>query len=114
MNLLDLLRAIFGLAITLGLIGLAAYVARRYLPNFLSRLSAERKVRRMHVVDTLVLDPARRLVLVRIDDEERLILLGEGRELIEPRGAVTPPEAPVDTTAQRAKLPRVATLQELF
>ena len=26
-----------------------------------------------------------RLVLVRVDDEERLILLGEGRELIEPR-----------------------------
>ena len=37
------------------------------------------------VVETLVLDPARRLVLVRVDDEERLILLGEGRELIEPR-----------------------------
>ena len=40
----------------------------------------------MQVVETLVLDPARRLVLVRIDDEERLLLLGEGRELIEPRG----------------------------
>jgi flagellar protein FliO/FliZ len=25
-------------------------------------------------------------VLVRIDDEERLLILGEGRELIEPRG----------------------------
>ena len=37
-------------------------------------------------VETLVLDPARRLVLVQVDDEERLILLGEGRELIEPRG----------------------------
>jgi flagellar protein FliO/FliZ len=35
-------------------------------------------------VETLVLDPARRLVLVRVDDEERLILLGEGREMIEP------------------------------
>jgi len=33
-----------------------------------------------------VLDPARRLVLVRVDSEERLLLLGEGRELIEPRG----------------------------
>ena len=33
----------------------------------------------------VLLDPARRLVLVRVDDEERLILLGEGRELIEPR-----------------------------
>ncbi|ALJ09798.1 flagellar biosynthetic protein FliO [Brevundimonas sp. DS20] len=85
MNFLDLARAVFGLAFTLGLIGLAAYAARRYAPQLLARLNAERDERRMQVVETLVLDPARRLVLVRIDDEERLILLGEGRELIEPR-----------------------------
>lgn len=85
MNLLDLARAIFALAFTLGIIGLAAWAARRYAPQLMARLGAERGERRMTVVETLVLDPARRLVLVRIDDEERLILLGEGRELIEPR-----------------------------
>ena len=78
MNLLDLARAIFGLAFVLGLIGLAAWAARRYAPQLMARLSAERSERRMQVVETLV--------LVRIDSEERLILLGEGRELIEPRG----------------------------
>ena len=86
MNFLDLLRALFALAITLGIIGLAAWAARRYAPQIMARLSAERGERRMSVVETLVLDPARRLVLVRIDDEERLLILGEGRELIEPRG----------------------------
>ena len=86
MNFLDLLRALFALAITLGIIGLAAWAARRYAPQIMARLSAERGERRMTVVETLVLDPARRLVLVRIDDEERLLILGEGRELIEPRG----------------------------
>ena len=90
MNFLDLLRAMFALAITLGIIGLAAWGARRYAPQLLARLSAERGEKRMKVVETLMLDPARRLVLVRIDDEERLLILGEGRELIEPRGAVTP------------------------
>ncbi len=90
MDFLDLLRAMFALAITLGIIGLAAWGARRYAPQLLARLSAERGERRMKVVETLMLDPARRLVLVRIDDEERLLILGEGRELIEPRGAVTP------------------------
>ena len=85
MNFLDLARAIFGLAFVLGLIGLAAWAARRYAPQLMARLSAERGERRMQVMETLVLDPARRLVLVRVDDEERLILLGEGRELIEPR-----------------------------
>ena len=86
MNFLDLLRALFALAITLGIIGLAAWAARRYAPQILARLNAERGERRMRVVETLVLDPARRLVLVRIDEEERLLILGEGRELIEPRG----------------------------
>ncbi|MFN3837453.1 MAG: FliO/MopB family protein [Brevundimonas sp.] len=85
MNFLDLVRAVFGLAFTLGLIGIVAWAARRYAPQLLAKLSAERGARRMQVVETLVLDPARRLVLVRIDEEERLILLGEGRELIEPR-----------------------------
>jgi flagellar protein FliO/FliZ len=90
MNLLDLLRAVFALAFTLGIIGLAAWAARRYAPSLLARLSAERGEKRMKVVETLMLDPARRLVLVSIDGEERLLMLGEGRELIEPRGAVTP------------------------
>jgi len=86
MNFLDLLRAVFALAFTLGIIGLTAWAARRYAPQLLARLSADRGERRMTVVETLVLDPARRLVLVRIDEEERLLILGEGRELIEPRG----------------------------
>ena len=85
MNFLDLARAIFGLAFTLGIIGLCAWAARRYAPQLMARLQAERGERRLAVVETLVLDPARRLVLVRVDDEERLLLLGEGRELIEPR-----------------------------
>lgn len=86
MNFLDLLRALFGLAFTLGLIGLAAWAARRYAPQLMARLNAERGERRMTVVETLVLDPGRRLVLVKIDDEERVLLLGEGKELIEPKG----------------------------
>lgn len=85
MNFLDLLRAVFGLAFTLGLIGLAAWAVRRYAPQLMARLQAQKGERRLQVLETLVLDPARRLVLVRVDDEERLILLGEGRELIEPR-----------------------------
>lgn len=90
MSFLDFARAILGLAITLGLIGLAAWTVRRYAPQLMARLQAERGERRLKVVETLVLDPARRLVLVRVDDEERLILLGEGHELIEPRRDLQP------------------------
>jgi len=104
MNFLDLARAIFGLVFVLGLIGVVAWAARRYAPQLLARLSAERGERRMQVVETLVLDPARRMILVRIDGEERLLLLGEGRELIEPRGQdlTQPPPAPTAATARPA------------
>ena len=76
--------AVFSLALTLALIGLVAVGLRRYAPQLIEKLHADRGERRMKVVETLVLDPARRLVLVQIDEEERLILLGEGRELERP------------------------------
>ncbi len=84
MDFLSLLRAIFALAIVLGLILGLAYVLRRYAPQLLARLQAQRGERRLKVIETLVLDPARRLVLVKLDGEERLILLGEGHELNPP------------------------------
>ena len=78
----DFLRAVFALALTLGLIGLAAVLARRYGPSALFRMQQTTKAqRRLAVVETLMLDPARRLVLVRCDGRERLLLLGEGRQI---------------------------------
>ena len=81
MDFADLLKAIFALAITLGLIGAAAVALRRYGPDAMARISTQRKDRRLRVIETLVLDPARRLVIVDCDGKERLILLGEGRLL---------------------------------
>jgi flagellar protein FliO/FliZ len=86
MGAFDILRAILALAVTLGLIGLAAFAVRRYAPQLLAKLQTRPgRERRLQVLETLVLDPTRRLLLVRVDDEERILLLGEGRELIEPR-----------------------------
>jgi flagellar protein FliO/FliZ len=84
MDFLGLLRAVFALAVVLGLILALAYGLKRYAPQLMGKLQAPRGRKRLEVVETLVLDPARRLVLVRLDDEERLILLGEGSELAEP------------------------------
>jgi flagellar protein FliO/FliZ len=72
-------RAIFALAVTLGLVGLAAVALRRFGPDALARFSSTKKERRLAVVESLVLDPARRLVIVSCDGKERLVLLGEGR-----------------------------------
>ena len=85
MDIVEFLRAVFALALTLGLVGLAAVALRRYGPEALARFGRPAKAeRRLTVVETLVLDPSRRLILVACDGEERLILLGEGRELTAP------------------------------
>ena len=81
MHLADFARATFALALTLGLIGLAAVALRRYGAGALGRFGAPRRERRLAVVESLVLDPARRLLIVTCDGQERLILLGEGQIL---------------------------------
>lgn len=78
MDLADFARAVFALALTLGLVGLAAVALRRFGPDAMARFAPSRKERRLTVVESLVLDPTRRLVLVSCDGEEKLLLLGEG------------------------------------
>ncbi|MDO8295525.1 MAG: flagellar biosynthetic protein FliO [Caulobacter sp.] len=97
MDFVEILRAVFALLVTIGLVLLAGWGMRRFGPEAMSRLQMTRKERRLTLVETLVLDPARRLVLVRLDDEERLILLGEGRTL----ETLKPP-------ARRRKIPETA------
>lgn len=79
MDFAEFARAVFALALTLGLIGLAAVAGRKWGPEALARFQPNRRQRRMQVVETLMLDPSRRLVLVAVDGEEQLLLLGEGR-----------------------------------
>ena len=77
------LRATFALVLTLGLVGLCAVALRRLGPDALARFASPRRERRLAVVESLVLDPARRLLIVSCDGKERLVLLGEGRLLAE-------------------------------
>ena len=81
MDFPSLLRAVFALALTLGLIGLAAVALRKYGPDAIARMQGPKKDRRMRIVETLVLDPTRRVVILDCDGQERLVLLGEGRVL---------------------------------
>jgi len=80
MDFADIARTIAALAVTLGIVGIAAVIARRFAPLALTRLKTPAE-RRLKVVESLMLDPHRRLVLVRIDQQEQLLLLGEGRLL---------------------------------
>lgn len=81
----EILRAILALAFTLAIAGLIAYGLRRFGPDTLTRLQGLKGLRgpakRMVVLETLMLDPQRRLILFRLDTEEKLLLLGEGQIL---------------------------------
>jgi flagellar protein FliO/FliZ len=79
MSLGDLLRWFFSLAITLGLFGLAVVAFRKWGPGVFRQMQTVKGPRRLQVVESLLLDPQRRLVLVSLDGQEKLILLGEGR-----------------------------------
>lgn len=110
MDFMDFLRAVLALALTLGLIGLASVGLKRYAPGFLTRIQTRGGVvKRLQVVETLVLGPTQRLLLVRVGDSERLILLGEGHELDAP-----PPGAPASATPAPISTPIPMTLKSLF
>lgn len=79
MDPLEFIRALAALAVTLGLIGLAAWALRKFGPDAVGRMIAARQDRRLRVVESLALDPTRRLIIVSLDGEERLVLLGDGK-----------------------------------
>jgi flagellar protein FliO/FliZ len=81
MDVIEFIRALAALAVTLGLIGLAAWALRKFGPEALGRAIAARQDRRLKIVESLALDPTRRLVVVSLDGEERLVLLGDGKLL---------------------------------
>ena len=78
MGIFEVISMVAALAVTLGLFGLAVWAWRRFAPAGLLTVAAPRE-RRMTVVETLVMGANHRLVLIRLDGQERLVLLGEGR-----------------------------------
>ncbi|MBS0333182.1 MAG: flagellar biosynthetic protein FliO [Proteobacteria bacterium] len=90
MPLADFARAIFALLLTLGLVGLGAVALRRWGPGILGRVGRPGAQKRMAIVESLVLAPTRRLVIVTCDGQERLLLLGEGRLVSDLPAAIGP------------------------
>ena len=76
-----LFRFLSALIFVLGLIGLLAWAARRF--GLAGRVAVRPgRRRRTLVVEATALDAKRRLVLVRRDDVEHLILLGPASDLV--------------------------------
>jgi flagellar protein FliO/FliZ len=75
---LDWARALFALIATLALIVGLAWGARR-----LGMLQANGQgPKRLRVSESLMIDPRRRLVIVRCDEREHLILCGPGGDVV--------------------------------
>ena len=96
MDQLDIIRYFAALIIVLGLLGGFAVIARRAgwtgsLPG-LDRFIQSPVERRLAISESLILDPRRRVVIVRSDDHEHVLLLGPEREtLLETRPAKPEP-----------------------
>lgn len=95
MDLLDWARALFALIATLALIAGAAYAARR-----LGMLQPGGMApKRMRITETLMLDTRRRMVIVRVDEREHVMLLGPaGDVVVGEMAAKEPPLASGETT----------------
>lgn len=96
MELLDYIRFLLALVFVLGLIGVLVVLARRY--GLASRMvlpsGGRGRGKRLKLVEIMAIDPKRRLILLRRDDREHLILLtGQGPDLLIERDIEPPGQA---------------------
>ncbi len=93
MDVLDFARYFAALLLVLGLIGAAGLATRKFgVPG----LAKPASVRRLQIVESLMLSPRQRLAIIRRDNVEHLVLISQaGASLIE--AGITPPPPP-DTT----------------
>ena len=75
------LRFVLALCLVLGLILGLMWLMRRFGPAALGGIEGGR--RRLKVVEALQIDPKHRLVLVRRDDREHLLLVGGNTLVVE-------------------------------
>ena len=103
----DYLRFVFALLFVLALIGVLVAVARRFGLGF-GAPTRNGRHRRLSIVEVIPIDGKRRMVLLRRDFTEHLILLGTGPDLLIESGIPAPTNgtaaAPGKTSAATQKM----------
>ncbi|MEE2760979.1 MAG: flagellar biosynthetic protein FliO [Pseudomonadota bacterium] len=86
----DYMKFLMALIFVLGLIWGLTLAAKHF--GFGNRGPVQRgAAKRLSIVDTMVLDPKRRVVIVRVDETEHLLLLGQsGEQVINPNLTASP------------------------
>ena len=82
MEIMDYFRFLLALVFVLGLIGVLATIARRAGLGFPTAAIKPGNTRRLSVVEVTAVDGRRRMVLVRRDDVEHLLLISPTSETV--------------------------------
>ena len=104
MDISSSLRFILALMFVVGMIGALAYAAKRTLPMF--RNINAGPTRRIGIVEVTNLDARRRLVLLRRDDVEHLVILGPASEPVVEKNITAVSEQDVAAMKASFKGPR--------
>ena len=80
------MRFALALIFVLGLILCVGWVARRYAPGSMAFRSLRGKERRLAILESLPLDNRRRLVLIRRDGKQHLLLIGGSTDMVIEQG----------------------------
>ncbi len=91
-SLVDYLKYALALVFVLSLIGIVAVIARRAGFGLSTNVHGKRQ-RRLGIVESLNVDGKRKLVLIKRDDTEHLILLGATTDLLIECAAAPPQNA---------------------
>lgn len=106
------LRFVLAFVLVIGLILLGGGLLRRFAGRFTGLVPARKGQRRLKIVETLTLDPRRRLVLVRRDGVEHLLMIGGTTDIVVERGTASPAAdqdaAPQNTAPQDTAQPGVS------
>ncbi|MBV8924920.1 MAG: flagellar biosynthetic protein FliO [Bradyrhizobium sp.] len=110
------LTFIFAFVVVLGLIGLAAWLVRRFASRRLGANTQRGRMPRLAVIDAAAVDGRRRLVLVRRDNIEHLLMIGGPTDIVVEPNIVRAtardqlPQRPVGAEPP----PRIAPLPDAF
>ncbi len=78
----SLLRVVFAFAVVIGLLSLMGFGLKYMAARGIQFSKPNGRPRRLQVVETLPLDVRRRLVIVRCDEKEHLLLLGVDQDTV--------------------------------
>jgi flagellar protein FliO/FliZ len=76
----DYFRFLLALLFVLGLIGVMVFVGRRF--NLTPKVTSAKGNRRLRIVEILPVDAKRRMILVRRDNVEHLVMLSAANDLV--------------------------------